>query len=165
MTDIEKLEKAARELNVEVGKVNLIRNLVCEKAGVPPGSFGYITGMKFVPWLRSLKLPDTEHEKNGSYMPAEDRKQQILKEAVTQAEQTGYMTLTRSGIADSLGVSYELVKHYYKDHAELLNAVMERAIQTENHEIIVQGIVNKHPIAMDADTELKTEAVRSVLLS
>ena len=157
------LEKAARELTQEIGRINLTRGVVCHRAGVPEGSFGYATGMVFGDWIGSLDLPETAHPAHGARLDPEVRKEQIIDTALTLSEKYGYLHVHFEDIAKELEVTTQLVKHYYPTIERVYYALMKKAIVANNCEIIAQGVVNRHPLAMALDTEIKTEAIRAVI--
>jgi len=160
----EQLEAAAKSLAQEIGKHNLTREIVCDRAKVSPGSFGYVTGMKFTEWLDSLDLPEDGHPLILPRAKPEHRKEQILQTAISLSYLKGYMNVTFDDIANELGVTKKLVYNYYKGVDDLRNDMMQFAIENSYYDLIAQGIVNKHPIALSADPELKTEALRITMM-
>lgn len=159
----EKLEAAARELALEVGKANLTREKVCEKAGAPEGSFGYHTGMKFNDWLETLNLPETGHPREGARLTPDERKEQILGAAIYLSESRGYVHIHFGDIAFHLDITPQLVKHYYPSLDDLYKAIMAKAIETGNSEILAQGIINRHPLALALDEKTQKAAIHAVI--
>ena len=161
---IEKLEAAARELAEQIGKKNLKRDVVCARAEVPEGSFGYATGMKFDEWVESLDLPDTDHPIIGLRLDPALRKDQIILKALELSHQRGYVNIHFDDIAKELDISAQGIKHYYPSIDILRDTLMEKAIALDNYSLITQGVVNCHPMALALDMETKTKAVHATLI-
>lgn len=92
-------------------------------------------------------------------LPANDRRAQILDEALRCAEACGYANITRQMVADRLKLAPGLVSHYFGTMEDLRRTVMRHAIQRELLRIVAQGVVAKHPVAMRAPKELRTRAL------
>jgi len=161
---IEQLESAAKQLAQEIGKHNLTREAVCTRAKVAEGSFGYLTGTQFAPWLESLKLPDSDHPIVRSRLAPETRRGQILNRTKELSLERGYVNVEFEDIAKDLNITVELIKHYFPYRNVLIENIMNIAVTEQNYDLIAQGVMNHHPIAMELDVEVKTEAVRAVLM-
>jgi AcrR family transcriptional regulator len=92
----------------------------------------------------------------------EDRKAQIIAEALRQARARGYQNVRVEHIAASLGITAGLIYHYYKTVPLLKRAIMGAAIAQRLPEIVAQGLVAKDPRAMNADDSLKASARATV---
>lgn len=92
-------------------------------------------------------------------LPANDRKGQILAEAVRASDIYGYANVTRQMIADALNLAPGLVSHYFGTMDDLRAAVMREAVSRELLRIVAQGVINKHPVAQRARRDLKTRAL------
>lgn len=90
-------------------------------------------------------------------------KDNILEVAFTIAQRDGFGTLTRDGVAAEAGVAMGSINHHWKVMSALRNAVMQRAVEEENLEIIAQGIALGDKIANSAPLELRTRALTTLL--
>jgi len=88
----------------------------------------------------------------------DDRKAQILAEAVRQARFVGYQNIRRENVAKALGLSVGMVNHTFTTMALLKRAVMGAAIAQRIPEIVAQGLAAKDPRAMNAPDDLKAAA-------
>ena len=161
---VEQLKSAALQLSREVGSHNLTREMVCERAGIAEGSFSYLAKMPFGEWIKSLGLPDSPHPITRSRLDPSVRKDKILLKTKELSAQRGYMNVPLENIAKELDVTPQLIKYYFINIDHLRDVLMEEAVKTEDYELIAQGVINRHPIAMNADMELKTEAIRATMM-
>jgi AcrR family transcriptional regulator len=92
----------------------------------------------------------------------EDRKAQIIAEALRQARQRGYQNVRVEHIAEVLSITPGLIYHYYKTVPLLKRAIMGAAIAQRVPEIVAQGLVSKDPRALNAPDELKELARATV---
>lgn len=90
-------------------------------------------------------------------------KEYILEVAFTMAQRDGFGTLTRDGVAAEAGVAMGSINHHWKVMSALRDAVMQRAVEEENLEIIAQGIALGDKIANSAPLELRTRALTTLL--
>ena len=143
------------------GLINLSRRELCERAGVPDGSFPHIMGCNFAEFVEELKLEniqDLTHSVSKTRANPTLRKDNILTVAVNIAKIDGYNNITRDKIAESAGVSTGLVTRYFGTMNQLKTAVMRRAVKQGIAEIIAQGLANGDDHAKKASTELKAKA-------
>ena len=91
-------------------------------------------------------------------------KDNILEVAYTMAQRDGFGTLTRDGVAAEAGVAMGSVNHHWLKMSALREAVMQRAVEEENLEIIAQGIAMGDSIAKSAPLEIRVKAVNEHLL-
>ncbi len=96
--------------------------------------------------MRERKLPD-------------DRKNELLTEAVELSKEIGYSHITRDGVAERAGVSYGLVTRYFQSMDNLRRLVLKEAIRTEVLEIIAQGLVRKDPLTKRLPPQLKEKVL------
>lgn len=96
--------------------------------------------------MRERKLPD-------------DRKNELLSEAIELSKEIGYSHITRDGIAERAGVSYGLVTRYFQSMDNLKRLVLKQAIHDEILEIIAQGLVLKDPLTKRLPSELKEKVL------
>lgn len=143
------------------GLINLSRRELCERAGIPDGSFPHIMGCNFAEFVEELKLEDIQelsHSVSKTRANPELRKDHILNVAVKMATVSGYNKITRDKVAEGAGVSMGLVTRYFGTMGQLKNAIMRRAVKQGLAEIIAQGLANGDDHAKKAPAELKAEA-------
>lgn len=90
-------------------------------------------------------------------------KEHILEVAYTMAHRDGFGTLTRDGVAAEAGVAMGSVNHHWGKMSALREAVMQRAVEEENLELIGQGMALGDSVAKSAPLELRTRALTTLL--
>lgn len=90
-------------------------------------------------------------------------KEHILEVAYTMAQRDGFGALTRDGVAAEAGVAMGSVNHHWVKMSALREAVMQRAVEEENLELIGQGIALGDNIAKSAPLELRARALTTLL--
>ena len=90
-------------------------------------------------------------------------KEYILEVAYTMAQRDGFGTLTRDGVAAEAGVAMGSVNHHWGKMSALREAVMQRAVEEENLELIGQGMALGDSVAKSAPLELRTRALTTLL--
>lgn len=90
-------------------------------------------------------------------------KEYILEVAYTMAQRDGFGSLTRDGVAAEAGVAMGSVNHHYVKMSVLREAIMQRAVEEENLELIAQGIALGNTIAKSAPLDLRTKALATLL--
>lgn len=90
-------------------------------------------------------------------------KERILEVAYTMAQRDGFGTLTRDGVAAEAGVATGSVNHHWVKMSTLREAVMQRAVEEENLELIGQGMALGDSVAKSAPLELRTRALTTLL--
>lgn len=90
-------------------------------------------------------------------------KDNILEVAYAMAQRDGFGTLTRDGVAAEAGVAMGLINHHWVKMSALREAVMQRAVEEENLELIGQGMALGNSIAKSAPLELRTRALTTLL--
>lgn len=90
-------------------------------------------------------------------------KERILEVAYTMAQRDGFGTLTRDGVAAEAGVAMGTINHHWVRMGALREAVMQRAVEEENLELIGQGIALGDNIAKSAPLELRARALTTLL--
>lgn len=158
----EEVKQVAARMVKGYGLINLSRRELCERAGIPDGSFPHIMGCNFADFVEELKLEGVEgthHAVSKTRANPELRKDHILNVAVSMAKTTGYNKITRDKIAESAGVSMGLVTRYFGTMGQLRTAIMRRAVKQGITEIIAQGLANGDDHAKKASPELKAVAV------
>lgn len=92
----------------------------------------------------------------------EDRKAQILKAAMTCAEDSTYQRVTREAVAVVAGVSPSLISMHFGSAEDFRRAIIGEAIRTKHLKIIAQAIAADHPRARKAPPELRAEALATL---
>lgn len=92
-----------------------------------------------------------------------NKREEILNTAVELARKEHFRKVSREAIAKRLNVSNTLISYYFKNKAELVNAIMEKAIKEEILEIICQGLAVQNKIAQQCPHRLKWKAAKSLL--
>ena len=165
MTTKNEVLKVARGMVRKAGLINLSRRELCERAGIPDGSFPHVMGCTFAELVNKLRLENlaqTMAPVSKSRVPAALRKEHILAVAVNLAKTAGYTKITRDGIAEAAGVSFGLVTKYFGTMSNLKRAVMGEAIKQSIPEIIAQGLAQGDKRAQKAPAALKQEAVQLI---
>lgn len=143
------------------GLINLSRRGLCERAGIPDGSFPHIMGCNFTEFTDELLHEDIEQVSRVVSKTRVDpklRRQQILDAAVEISKTEGYHRVTRDSIARTAGVSMGLVSRYFNTMPQLRRCIMRYAISNDIAEIVAQGLANSDEHAKKASPELKAKA-------
>ena len=90
-------------------------------------------------------------------------KEHILEVAYVMAQRDGFGSLTRDGVAAEAGVAMGSVNHHWGKMSALREAVMQRAVEEENLELIGQGMALGDSVAKSAPLELRTRALTTLL--
>lgn len=157
----EHVKETAVAMVKEAGLINLSRRQLCERAGIPDGSFPHVMGCNFAEFVDELKVEGVEataYPVNKTRANPTLRKAHILAAAVAMAKDTGYHKLTRDAVAESAGVSMGLVTRYFGTMNQLRRDVIRYAIRHNIPEIIAQGLANADDHAKKAPDELKARA-------
>lgn len=89
----------------------------------------------------------------------DNRNRAVLNAAVEIAQERGYASLTRDGVADRAGVAAGSVNNAYGSMDALRDAVMAHAVDQRLVDIVGQGLAAGHPAARAAPDDLKQEAL------
>jgi len=162
----EHVKETAVAMVREAGLINLSRRELCDRAGIPDGSFPHVMGCNFADFVEELREDGVEQ----SVAPVSKRranpalrKDYILAVAVDMAKGVGYHKLTRDAVAEKAGVSMGLVTRYFGTMKQLRRDVMRRAIKENIPEIVAQGLANGDDHAKKAPAELK--AISATMLA
>ena len=93
------------------------------------------------------------------------RRDQILTTALSLAESSHYLQLTRDKIARALGLSGPAVQYHFGTMAKLRSEIMRAAVKREYLPVIAQGLMARDRQAAKADPDLKTRALESVAVN
>lgn len=161
MMNREKVKQTAIAMVQKTGLINLSRRDLCERAGIPDGSFPHVMGCNFADFVNELKAEGH----NGAVCPVSKsranpalRKEAILSAAIEVAKEQGYLKVTRDLVAGRAGVSMGLVSRYFGTMKQLRRDIMRTAVTQGSPEIIAQGLANGDAHAKKAPPELKAEA-------
>lgn len=161
----EDVKQTAIEMAAEVGLINLSRRDLCERAGIPDGSFPHVMGCTFSEFVVELQdegfgagMRGEIVEVNKTRVSPKLRREQILAAAVELAKTDGYRKMTRDDIAKRAGVSTGLVTKYFSTMPALRRDVMRAAVRNNVAEVVAQGLANRCSHAMKASPELKKQA-------
>lgn len=157
----ERVKEVATSMVETFGLINLSRRELCERAGIPDGSFPHVMGCTFAEFITELRHEDIKemsHDVVKSRVSPELRKDHILNTAINMSKVGSYDTITRDKIAESAGVSMGLVTRYFGTMKQLRVAVMRRAVKRGILEIIAQGLAKGDPQAKKASPELKAKS-------
>jgi len=161
-TQKEKIERAAEALVKKHGIVNLTKADVCEKAGVPDGSFVHYMGTSWTDYLeelRGLVEGQTFTTIKRTRAAASDRLNQVMNHAIAEAKLVGYDRLTLPMIAERCGVSRTVVFNHLGTTKQMRESVLRSAVRRGEAAIVAQGIANQDPIALRAPKPLRLEAL------
>jgi AcrR family transcriptional regulator len=156
------IERAASELIAEIGIINMTRKGLCERAGVPDGSFPYVMGCTFTDFIDKLEGGDAIFKTSKKRVSPKLRTKAIIRAALEVAKEHGYAKITREDVADNAGVSLGLITHYFGTMPQLRRAVMRAAVSQEILEVIAQGLANGDDHAKKAPQDLKIKAVAAL---
>ena len=79
--------------------------------------------------------------KKPQRLKPEERREQILAEALRQATVGHYTTITRDSVMDALGISGPALFYYFKSVGELKRAIVQRAVDEENLAVVGQAAI------------------------
>lgn len=157
----EQVKAVAVSMVKEAGLINLSRRELCERAGIPDGSFPHVMGCTFTEFVAELREENVEQGHapvSKRRAPAALRKEQLLDTAIELAIEGNYSKTTRDAIAERAGVSMGLVTKYFGTMQQLRTEIMRAAVKRGISHIIAQGLANGDDRASKAPAELKAKA-------
>lgn len=157
----EHVKKTAVAMVKEAGLINLSRRQLCERAGIPDGSFPHVMGCNFAEFVEELRVDGIEaadYPVSKTRANPTLRKGHILAVAVAMAKDVGYHKITRDAVAEAAGVSMGLVTRYFGTMTQLRRDIVRHAIREQVPEIIAQALANGDDHARKAPEELKMRA-------
>jgi AcrR family transcriptional regulator len=92
----------------------------------------------------------------------DERKAHILSCAVSLAQLTGYLSLTRDAVAQVAVVSPALITRYFYCTDDLRASVMREAVRLELAGIVAEGLAARCPVAQAAPLALRQAAAASL---
>lgn len=159
------VKAAAIKMVKESGLINLARRELCDRAGIPDGSFPHVMGCTFAKFVEELRKENIEQgiaPVSKRRAPATLRKEQLLEVAIKLSVEDNYAKITRHLVAEKAGVSMGLVTKYFGTMNHLKKEVMRAAVKRGIASIIAQGLANGDERAKKAPTELKSEAIKLI---
>ena len=145
----------------EAGLINLSCQSLCQRAGIPDGSWSSImdcTFTEFVTRLRRMKIDTVIHPVVKTRTDPVLKKQYILQMAVATAVKVGYNKMTRELLAERAGVSEGLITKYFNTMCQLKRDVMRYAVRNSVVEVVAQGLAHGDKHDKKASPELKEAA-------
>lgn len=104
-----------------------------------------------------------EYSDGGTHMPRDDRRDQILTAAVQAAIMVPYYDLRREDIAACAGVSPSSINVHFLTMHGLRQALLQRAIETENVSVLKRAIGRNEPLVEKMPKALKEKVVASFI--
>lgn len=92
----------------------------------------------------------------------ENRNRAVLDAALRLALLRGYRNITRQQVADEAGVAVGSVNNAFGTMDGLRDAVMAAAVHRGDLPVIAQGLVDRHPAALNAPQAIKDSALASL---
>jgi DNA-binding transcriptional regulator YbjK len=157
--DKQEIKQIAVGMVAEAGLINLSRRELCTRAGIPDGSFQYVTGQTFHDFVQELGPDAGTHAVSKTRADPVLRKKQILTAALDMAVVHGYQNITRGLIAERANVSVGLITRYFGTMKNLKRAVMRAAVNSEVLAVVAQGLANGDEQAKKAPQEVKEKAI------
>lgn len=157
------LSSIAIDLVRDSGLPGLSREAICEKAGIPLGSFSHVAGCSFGEFLRTVapELPLSTAAIGRSRIHPELRRRQLLACAIELAKTHGYNRITRKQVAELAGVSEGNVARLYT-MPQLREEVLRHAIDHKMLKIVAQGLASCDPICDGIAASLKRQALAAL---
>lgn len=92
----------------------------------------------------------------------EDRKDAMVSAALVLAEAQGFYNFSSTQVARACGCGHPLIFHHFEGMEGLRDEVMLKAIVEGNLNVVAQGLVSKHPLAVGAPDALKKKALKNI---
>lgn len=160
----QELETIALGIAKRDGLINLKLPSLCERAGIPVGSFTLRAGCTFTEFLEALRADHPQLKTGqgiaGTRTNPELRKTQILEGAIKHAQEVGFAKITREGAANQAGCAPTLINHHFGTMVKLRRAIMRAAINQELADIVAAGLAIGDSNALKAPKELKQKAAK-----
>ena len=169
MKSREQVKAIAIEMVKSHGLINLSRAGLCERAGIPDGSFPHVMGCSFGDLCKELQDEGVKADvgvKTVTKTRANPtmRREHILQTAVELALKSDYTKISRSEVANRAGVSDSLVSRYFTTMPKFRRALMRYAVANEIVDIVAQGLAHKDSNAQGAPEPLRSQAVKQLSL-
>ena len=104
-----------------------------------------------------------EYTDNGSHASREDRREQVLAAALQSAILVPYYDLRREDVAAVAGMAPSNINSYFGTMGELRQAMLKRAIETENINVLKRALGRNEPLVEKMPKALKEKVVASFL--
>lgn len=90
-------------------------------------------------------------------MPKGERRAELLNAAIQLAETVGADKVTHAAVAAAVGVTHQLVVHYFGTVVALRRDIMRAAVKQRLVPIVARGIALRDSHALRADEGLRAE--------
>lgn len=91
-----------------------------------------------------------------------ERDKRVLEAAIAAAIEHGFEWITRDDVAARAGVSNATVSNAYGAMRDLKRRVLAEAVKRPVLALVAQGLAVRHPIALDADPQIKEQALATL---
>lgn len=91
------------------------------------------------------------------------KREVLLSKVYDLAQEQGFDALTRDAIAEHCNCAIGTINYHFHTMAKLRNAVMRKAVEMENLEIMACGIAQRNKVVLAAPVELKKKAAELLL--
>lgn len=91
-------------------------------------------------------------------MSASNKRELIIDAALALAAKVGYQNITQQAVAIAAGVAKGTVTYHFVAMIKLQDAVMKRAVETNDLRIIAQGLTGRNWYALHADESVRKNA-------
>jgi AcrR family transcriptional regulator len=90
------------------------------------------------------------------------KRELILLATQSLAIRHGYMNVSRAMVAKKAGVANGTVSYHFVSMGGLYDEVMRLAVERGIREIIAQGLINRHAVALGASDKLRRAAAQFI---
>ncbi len=105
----------------------------------------------------------TMGDRKFTRLPHDVRYKQILDKAVELVIADGLANLTRDGLAEFAGISQGQIGYYFEDMDGLREAIVLRAIENQNIEVLAEAMRYKHPAIYNLSEKLRKAAIKILI--
>jgi len=150
------IEGKALKLAEEYGFANITKAQLCHALDIPDGSFRHYSGCSFTEFCEEMrrKFPSpAPGEITRARVNPEDRRAHLVDKALLLSKAYGFERITRLQLSKFAGVSASLVSQHFT-MVQLRQAILERAIEVEDLDVIAQGWVRHHKATQGLDSDL-----------
>jgi AcrR family transcriptional regulator len=95
-------------------------------------------------------------------MNPDDRKEQLLKAALTVAKTIGYRATTRLNVADQAKVSSALVPFHLGDVETMRKSILHAGCAEGHVKLIVEGVLDNDKVAIKAAHKYKDSIIKAL---
>lgn len=91
------------------------------------------------------------------------KRNQILEQAVTYAEEVGIQSIRRNQLADRLKIARGSLAYHFGAMDNLRNEIVRHAIESENIVVIGKAIGEGHPLTREISDDLKQRSLATLI--